>query len=365
MGNKQVNKKTRVFRIIKVLPVRVLLVIAFLGTPLFYLVDKFEIIYCFKGEEECRLKENLYEYQNDHQYIPYGKEVTKLDNNSSLRPCDSYKIRFNFKKTNLWWGDSWSTTTNDRVYIFQVDVDDKITGSIHDIKLLLYEEVSLTKGHLSLPKEVDEYSSLQDSEIGRKEIYLLDFEEGTDGELKKEYQMLSDGGEKDTFYEEVLKKNNAPSFSFELKEDGTCPSVKVEDNKCWPVNFEVYYEYMDSDFDKYELTSKSKLGDNDSYKIKITMTEEQDAYISIFLKDHVTNECHPLYLMSSSDKIRDEINYIPQGTRFHFAKSEQRGAKTIFVRATSCLEDYPKLQDCPPQNKCTDDCVSSQTFYFE
>jgi hypothetical protein len=337
---------------------------------LFFLaLDKFEIIDCFRGTEECRLKADLYEYQNAHKYVSYGKKVvTKLDNNSSLRPCDSYKIRFNFKKTRLWW-NSWSTIKNDYIYIFRADVDGKITDSIYNIKLLFDDSISFSKGYLSLPKE-GEYFSLQDSELGKKEIYLLDFE-GIDEKLEKEYKALSDGGKKDIFYKEYLKQPNGPSFSFELKEDGTCPPVKVdvkyqykvEDSKCWPVNFEVYYEYMDRDYNKHELTSKSKLGYNDSYRIIIT--KKQDAYISILQKDHVTNECHLLYL-NSSDKIRDGINYIPNSLEyFTFQKSEQRGAKTIFVRATSCLEDYPKLQDCPPQNKCTDDCVSSQTFYFE
>ena len=131
----------------------------------------------------------------------------------------------------------------------------------------------------------------------------------------------------------------------------------------WPVKLEVRYEYMDSDYNKHELNSASTLGHDDSYRIIIT--KEQDAYISILQKDHVTNECHLLY-PNSSGKMKDGVNYIPNGIEyFRFQKSEQSGKKTLFVRATSCSEDDPKLlKDCPLQNKCTD-CVSSQTFYFE
>ncbi|MDM8564879.1 hypothetical protein QUF74_04425 [Candidatus Halobeggiatoa sp. HSG11] len=234
------------------------------------IIDKSEIIDCFRGGNDCKLKANLYTYDNNHQYTPFGKEKSiKIYKNNDLKQCDSYDIKFDFEKVERWWiPNSWSVVNERHIYIFQVDRND---DKIYDIDMLFNDSFLVSKGDLYLPN--DGHFSLHDSELGKKEIYLLDFEKPKEY-LDKEYETLSDGGQKHIFYDNFLKKYE-PVLSFDLKDNiDECPP-KVE----------VDYQYLSKNGDgKWQSLKNEDVLQVGNY-FRVNFKTFEDLYIYFFIYD--------------------------------------------------------------------------------
>ncbi len=233
------------------------------------------------GGDDCPFKADLYKYQNNHQYVSYGKKATKLDENTSLKQCNSYKIKFDIEK-NEQWIPSWSSVSNNHVYVFQVD---KNADQIYNIDMLYNGLVSISEGQLSLPKNSgDKYFSLKNSELGEKEIYLFSYEEA-DEILENEYgSLLSGEGKKKNFYETFLKPEEAV-FNFYLKEN---------DAQCFDLDIEVKHLYRkNGQNDFQELKDGEVLHSGDQYKIEFKHDKDVDVYV--FLVNEAQEKARVLF----------------------------------------------------------------------
>jgi len=244
------------------------------------------------------LKANLYKYQNNHLYIPYGKKVTKLDKNIALKQCDRYEIRFDIENIERWWiPDFWSTIKNSHVYVFQVDKKD---NRIYKVERLYKGPILFSEGPLSLPKNSEnQYFSLQNSKLGEKEIYLFSSEE-PDENLEKESDSLSHGGKNSIFYENYLKPKKA-IFSFYLEEsEGAC-NFPIQKEVAAPIpttkfslDIEVKYLYRKNGKNDFqELKDGEVLHSGDQYKVEFK--HDNDIAVYVFLTNDTQEKARVLF----------------------------------------------------------------------
>ncbi|MFK5969340.1 MAG: hypothetical protein QM487_04365 [Candidatus Marithrix sp.] len=266
------------------------------------------VLYCSFEKEGCPFKRNLYKYENDHQYKSFGKvKYIPLAKNKILSQCDSYDIRYKVKKDqnfNL-WSNFWTVRKNNYAYVFIANIDTNDVNHVYDVNLLYSGNSNV---HNITFSPLSKYISLKNSEIGKKEIYFLSFEEKSD-DLESDYEKVDK-----QIFREYLKNNASLSFNFYLEKDYS---------RCLPI--EISYLYSKNNGKSFEPLSNGDILDSKhQYKVEFEYkTEEPKKEVDLYIfllkngqeQANVIFPCHEnkselhLGLGSDSKKIYTGIKY--------------------------------------------------------